>query len=71
MLYKKELIEDNRALKLKVKELENIINKAIGYLERKSRQPEWWDTDFMICIDILQGGDGNLKRILEKENNNG
>lgn len=38
--------------------------KAIEYLKRKQEEPEWWDTDFMICINILEGGNGTLKEIL-------
>ena len=42
-------------------ELQERIDKVIEYLKRKQNEPEWWDTDFMICIDILNGGSGNLK----------
>ena len=31
------------------------INKAIEYLERKQKETEWWDTDFMMTISILKG----------------
>ena len=63
MLSKKELLENNRILKAKNKKQKKIINKVYKYLERKRYIPEWWDTDFMICMDMLKGGDGNLLRI--------
>lgn len=40
---------------LLVDRLNNIINKAIEYLERKQKETEWWDTDFMMTISILKG----------------
>lgn len=43
--------------------------KAIKYLEKKWKQPEWWDSDFEIVIDILKGGNGNFSRIQEDKMN--
>ena len=52
-----------------LKEHKQRIDKAIEYLRLKQQEPEWWDTDFMICINILEGGSGTLKEILgDKEN---
>lgn len=52
----------------KIERLNNIIDKVYEYLDEKKDVPEWWDTDFMICMDMLKGGDGNLSRIFEEEN---
>lgn len=68
MLMKKELIENNKILLWENRKQKEIIDKVYKYLERKKDIPEWWDTDFMICMDILKGGDGDLKRIFEEEN---
>ena len=48
-------------------ELENRIDKAIEYLKRKENMPEWYDTDFMICINILNGGSSNFEEVLKEE----
>ena len=45
-------------------EAQNRIDKAIEYIKRKQNEPEWWDTDFMICINILNGGSVTFKEIL-------
>lgn len=46
-------------------QLKDRIDKAIEYLKRKENMPEWYDTDFMICINILNGGSGNFEDIEE------
>ena len=56
--------EEIACLKLEIGRLNNIINKVYKYLDEKKDVPEWWDTDFMICMDILKGGTGYLKDIL-------
>ncbi len=56
-----EIIEQQIAI---INEQKKRINKAIEYIEEKWKEPEWWDTDFMICINILKGGSGTLKEIL-------
>lgn len=65
---KKELIENNKILLWENRKQKEIIDKVYKYLERKKNIPEWWDTDFMICMDMLKGGDGDLKRILDEMN---
>ena len=52
-----------------IERLNNIINKVYKYLDKKKDVPEWWDTDFMICMDILKGGTGYLKDILGDSSN--
>lgn len=66
MLMKKELVENNKILLWENRKQKEIIDKVYKYLERKKDMPEWWDTDFMICMDMLKGGDGNLSRIFEE-----
>jgi len=66
MLMKKELIENNKILLWENRKQKEIIDKVYKYLERKKDIPEWWDTDFMICMDMLKGGDGNLSRIFDE-----
>lgn len=68
MLMKKELIENNKILLWENRKQKEIIDKVYKYLERKKDIPEWWDTDFMICMDMLKGGDGDLKIILDEMN---
>jgi hypothetical protein len=63
---KKELIENNKILLWENRKQKEIIDKVYKYLERKKDIPEWWDTDFMICMDMLKGGDGNLSRIFDE-----
>ena len=54
---------------LEIARLKEINKKVYKYLDEKKDVPEWWDTDFMICMDMLKGGNGNLIEILlgEKE----
>jgi len=68
MLLKKEILENNRTLKERNKKQKEIIDKVYKYLDKKKDVPEWWDTDFMICMDILKGGDGDLSRIFDEMN---
>lgn len=68
MLLKKEILENNRILKERNKKQKEIIDKVYKYLDKKKDVPEWWDTDFMICMDILKGGDGDLSRIFDEMN---
>ena len=68
MLMKKELVENNKILLWENRKQKEIIDKVYKYLERKKDVPEWWDTDFMICMDMLKGGDGNLSRIFDEMN---
>ncbi len=68
MLMKKELVENNKILLWENRKQKEIIDKVYKYLERKKDIPEWWDTDFMICMDMLKGGDGNLLRIFDEMN---
>ena len=56
--------EKHDSLKKEIERLNNIINEVYEYLDKKKDVPEWWDTDFMICMDKLKGGTGNLKDIL-------
>ena len=60
---KSEILEENNKLLIQQKSqlyedldmLSERIDKAIEYLEQKSKEPEWWDTDFMMVISILKG----------------
>lgn len=68
---KKELTEEKKAyirMYNMYVEKENIINEVYKYLDEKKDVPEWWDTDFMICMVMLKGGNGNLKRIFDEMN---
>ena len=44
-------------------------NKAIEYLERKQKETEWWDTDFMQCINILKGENNENDNTSNRTNN--
>ena len=61
----KEIERLNNIIEIKTKRIQQLmkrtrsarIDKAIEYLERKQKETEWWDTDFMQCINILKGED--------------
>lgn len=55
--YNKYLKADKKVLVNVIVSLNDTIDKAIEYLEKKSKELEWWDTDFMMCISILKGED--------------
>lgn len=59
-----ELYNDSKE---EIERLNNIINNVYNYLDAKKYVPEWWDTDFMICMDMLRGGTGNLIDIIKGE----
>lgn len=59
-----DLQQENEQLKEEIARLKEINEKVYKYLDEKKDVPEWWDTDFMICMDMLKGGNGNLIEIL-------
>ena len=58
------MIENEEKYLLEINKLKSIIKEVYEYLDKKKDVPEWWDTDFMICMDILKGGTGDLRDIL-------
>lgn len=58
------MIDNEEKYNLEIIKLKSIIKKVYEYLDKKKDVPEWWDTDFMICMDILKGGTGDLRDIL-------
>ena len=62
-----ELDDKQKEKDNKINQLESVIDKAIEYLKRKEKEPEWYDTDFMICINILNGGSGNFEEVLKED----
>ena len=53
------LIWINKKMMNGINGLQEKINKAIEYLEKKSKESDWFDTDFMVCINILKGEDNS------------
>ena len=58
------MIDNEEKYCLEINKLKSIIKEVYEYLDKKKDVPEWWDTDFMICMDILKGGTGDLRDIL-------
>lgn len=56
----KENNQENKKLQKQLEAYENMRKEAIEYLKEKQNVPEWWDTDFLYLLNILNKvGDDN------------